>query len=261
MAGKILAVATVGLACAAVAASGPSHALRDSSELAHGCFGFPAKSFNRANCVKDSYGASPHTAGGLAVGDAAFDFTIKDVDGNAVSLADLVATKPVLMVWGMWTCPAYQGLGTDAPFDQCSYKHEWDLVEKYQGSVHFLHLVGPEPHPAAPDVNFDAGKLLLNYWSTERQPRDYAGRVELAQRLAEYTHPGATLLVDDLSSEPGAANNGVWCSMGLGARTAVLVGTDGKVAYSKDWFHAGDAQAAIETYFASQKVWTGLGRE
>jgi hypothetical protein len=97
--------------------------LRPETDLTHSCFNFPTSSFNRANCVKASYGSSPHTAGGLSVGEAAYDFTLNDMDGESVSLSGILALgKPVVMVWGMWTCPAYQGLGTTAPFDQCSYK-------------------------------------------------------------------------------------------------------------------------------------------
>lgn len=252
MAGRTLAF-VVGLAVSVRAA------LRDSSELKHSCFDFPAKNFHRGNSVKDAYGSSPHAAGGLEEGDEAFDFTLNDVEGNPVTLSTLVAEKPVLILWGMWTCPAFQGLGIDAPFDECSYKHEWKLVESMHKSVHVLHLVGPEPHPLAPDTNFDEGKLLMNYWSTTRQPKTYEARVANAAKVAELVHPAATVLVDGVSSDlSDASNNAAWCSMGLGARTATLIGTDGKVTFKQDWFHASDAITAIEKHFASQKVWTGL---
>ncbi len=40
---------------------------------------------------------------GLAVGETAVDFTLKDVNGNTVSLAGLLAEKPVVMVFGSFT--------------------------------------------------------------------------------------------------------------------------------------------------------------
>lgn len=239
---------TVGLLIALTAVHGE---LRPESDLTHSCYNFPSSNFNRANCVKSSYGASPHAAGGLEVGESAFDFTLQDVTGTSHSFSELLAKgKPVVMVWGMWTCPAYQGLGTEAPFDQCSYQDEYDLVEQYKDIVSFVHLVGPEPHPLAPDTNFDSGKQLMNYWSTVRQPMSYSKRVVMAKKVADKTHPDATLLVDSLVEDTGeeGENNGVWCTMGLGARTAMLVGTDGTLQFKQDWFNAGNTADAIETY-------------
>ncbi len=40
---------------------------------------------------------------GLAVGETAVDFTLRDVHGNTVSLAGLLAEKPVVMVFGSFT--------------------------------------------------------------------------------------------------------------------------------------------------------------
>lgn len=40
---------------------------------------------------------------GLAVGETAVDFTLQDVNGNTVSLAGLLAEKPVVMVFGSFT--------------------------------------------------------------------------------------------------------------------------------------------------------------
>jgi hypothetical protein len=128
------------------------------------------------------------------------------------------------------------------------------LVEQYKDSVTFLHLVGPEPHPITPDTNFDSGKQLMNYWSTVRQPKTYEKRLKLAAKVAEYTHPSATLLIDSISSvSSGQANHGVWCTMGLGARTSMLIGTDGTLQFKQDWFNSGAAADAIETYLELEK--------
>ena len=122
------------------------------------------------------------------------------------------------------------------------------MVEQYKDSVSFVHMVGPEPHPITPDTNFDSGKQLMNYWSTVRQPKTYEKRLKMAAKVAEYTHPEATLLADTISSTEGESNHGVWCTMGLGARTAMLIGTDGTLQFKQDWFNAGATADAIETY-------------
>ncbi len=40
---------------------------------------------------------------GLTIGETAVDFTLKDVDGNTVSLRGLLSEKPVVMVFGSFT--------------------------------------------------------------------------------------------------------------------------------------------------------------
>lgn len=40
---------------------------------------------------------------GLAEGETAVDFTLEDVQGNSVSLSELLAEKPVVMVFGSFT--------------------------------------------------------------------------------------------------------------------------------------------------------------
>lgn len=62
-------------------------------------------------------------------------------------------------------------------------------VEDYGDKAIFVHVYGPEPHPASPDLNFDSGKLLPNYWSIQRQPVTYDDRVEAARNIHSITHP------------------------------------------------------------------------
>ena len=129
-------------ACAVLAARSAAGALQAESELTHSCFSFPAKNFNRANCVKSEYGHSPHTAGGLSEGESAYDFTLSDLSGKSYTLSTLLEEKPVVLVWGMWTCPAYQGLGQEAPFDQCSYQVRASRLRFYFAVPH--RLIGGE---------------------------------------------------------------------------------------------------------------------
>ena len=207
--------------------------------------------------MKNQYGTSPQTGGALDVGDTAYDFTLYDLEGTPYKLSKMLEAKPVVLIWGMWTCPAYQGMGTEYPFDQSGYKDEWDLVDSYKDTVTFVHLVGPEPHPLTPDTNFDSGKQLMNYWSTVRQPRTYDDRLELTKKVADYTHEDQILLTDLVDGNPydskleQPSNQPVWCSMGLGARTAMLIGQNGKIQFEQDWFRSDDVATAIDTYFGT----------
>lgn len=75
----------------------------------------------------------------------------------------------------------------------------------------------------------------------------------ICSQVADYTHPSALLLVDNLNSDLSQANNGVWCTMGLGARTALLLKQDGTLAYKQDWFNAGAMTTAVNALIAEKK--------
>lgn len=229
-----------------------SSSLRPESELQHSCYGFPGETFHLTNSVQHSHGKSPMTAGGMKIGDIMFDFTLQDLDGRSVSLsALLLAKKPVFIVWGMWTDPAFRGLQTrSAP--KSSFQDEWNLVEIFQHSVVFVHLVGPEPYPVTPDTSFESGQQVIHAWSTVRQPITYDDRLTLTRRLREYVHPQVYLLPDTLSAVNSAKNQGVWCTLGLGARTALLVSADGLLVFKQDLFDADEAAKAIRSHHASR---------
>ena len=55
----------------------------------------------RDNKITRTSGGSDNV--GLAIGERAVDFTLKDVDRNIVSLRDLLSEKPVVMVFGSFT--------------------------------------------------------------------------------------------------------------------------------------------------------------
>ena len=67
----------------------------------------------------------------------------------------------------------------------------------------------------------------------------------MAKKVKEYTHPSAVLLVDSCLLRR-RAKPGCWCTMGLGARTAILIGMDGAVKFKEDWFRADNTANAIE---------------
>uniref|UniRef100_A0A7S3K7C6 Thioredoxin domain-containing protein n=1 Tax=Aureoumbra lagunensis TaxID=44058 RepID=A0A7S3K7C6_9STRA len=225
------------------------------------CFDFPKRSFSTTNCVKCTYGASPHIP--VSVGDNISPqlqaLTLSTASGSSwKSLGTETSGKISVLIWGMWTCPAFQGLGTGGspPFDECSYRDEYDLVETYANKgVRFIHLIGPEPHPITPDVNFDSGKQLMNYWSTIAQPKTWDDRLQVAQRTAALIHPRSLTLVDPLADAPtqhkegteGFKNQPTWCTLGLGARTAILIDQHGTVQFTQDWFRKSDLANALDT--------------
>lgn len=80
------------------------------------------------------YGQTPKLL--LEKGSGAIDFTLHDYpDGNSWNLRDQLEQggKPVVLIWGMYTCPAFQGMGDKppiSPWDMCSYWDEYKLVRR-----------------------------------------------------------------------------------------------------------------------------------
>lgn len=82
------------------------------------------------------YGQSPNLL--LETGSGAIDFTSHDYPaGEPWNLREHLegaggdVGKPVVLIWGMFTCPAFQGMGDDPPippWDMCGYRDEYDLV-------------------------------------------------------------------------------------------------------------------------------------
>lgn len=103
--------------------------LRPASELVSNCYNFPVANFDTFNSVKGVYGSSPHLV--IETGSTAVDFTLHDTDGNPWNLGDALRNgqgKPVVLMWGMSTCPAYQGLDSEGSSNRWTYWHQAELV-------------------------------------------------------------------------------------------------------------------------------------
>ncbi|CAM9701828.1 unnamed protein product [Ectocarpus sp. 4 AP-2014] len=108
---------------------GANAELRPESDLTSNCFDFPANNFDRENSIKAVNGGNaPYLP--LTVGGDAVDFTLHDLEGRRWNLGETLERTglPVVMVWGMFTCPGFQGYGTYPPWDKCGYRDEYDLV-------------------------------------------------------------------------------------------------------------------------------------
>ena len=138
--------------------------LRTQDELTQNCYNFPSSDFGKNNNIKSTHGSSPALI--LNVGDMAIDFTLPKPNGEMVNLGNLLQEKPVVLIWGHYTCPAWQGLHADTMFIGSSYEEEQLFVDAVKDKVTVVHLIGPEPHPIWPFANFDPGAIKMNMWST-----------------------------------------------------------------------------------------------
>ena len=201
-----------------------SENLRPTSDLIGKCFDFPGQNFNHENNIQSKYPNDP--AHFVDSSEAAVDFKLVTLDGDKVSLSELLKEKPVALIYGMYTCPAFQGYYSEKnPASHMSKYDEYALVEKYSDQVSFVHLYGPEPHPKRPDKNFDTGKIIEFPWSTVRNSKTWDARRAAATLIQDDLHPNSLMVLDNLGG-PKVIDHGtdeppynpVWCTYGPGAR-------------------------------------------
>lgn len=225
--------------------------LRNTSELIGKCFDFPSSDFSEENCINSMYPNDPTPL--LNRGDFAVDFVLPTLDDEVVRLRHLLKTKPVVLIYGTHTCPAFQGMYLETHQESHFSKYDqWALVDKYHNDFHFINLYSTEPHPFAPDTNFDTGRNVEYEWSTFRQPRTFKTRNFFARQVQEELHEKMTMLVDNLGNtrfkelDEIPDYNPVWCTYGPGSRMAFLIGQDGKLYNVQAWFHATTMAGAME---------------
>jgi hypothetical protein len=215
----------------------PASRLRPSEELLSGRYGWPEADFSPKNSVIGEFGTEPYLS--LTAGDPAVDFCLEDEHGEPCHLAELLESKPVVLTFGMYTCPAYQ----------ISKASESLLVQSFFEQIHFLHLYTLEPHPKgsnAPDV----GKPWELKYSTFPQPSTLDARKEMRQRILA-DHPDCQRVLLD-SFDPEGLVNPIWSTYGPAPRPGFLIRKDGLIDTSQLWFSAGHMEAAIRQLIAEQ---------
>lgn len=148
---------------------------------------------------------------GPALGEAALDFTLKTNDGkNEVTLSKLIGPKPVVLVFGNFTC---------GPFRSQAGNVE-KLYRRYKDRATFVMVYVREAHPT------DGWRMESN----ERvavslpQPQSYEERVKVAQLCSARLKLGFPMLVDTIDDTVGARYSGMPSRL-------YLIDRQGKIAY------------------------------
>lgn len=215
--------------------SEPGSRLRPSTELVSARYGWPQVDFSPQNSVIGEFGTEPYLS--LRAGDSAVDFCLEDEHGQPCQLSELLQARPVVLTFGMVTCPAYQ----------VSKASESDLVLRFSEQVHFLHLYTLEPHPKgsnAPDV----GKPWELMYSNFSQAYTAEGRSALREKILS-DHPDCQRILLD-SLDPTELVNPVWSTYGPAPRPGFLIRRDGLIDTSQLWFAAGHMAAALNRLLA-----------
>lgn len=148
---------------------------------------------------------------GPAVNTPAPDFSLKTQDGKqTIRLSDLRGPKPVVLVFGNFTCGPYRA----------SYPLVDELCKRYQDRATFLAVYVREAHPTdgwRMDSNQAAGIELA-------QPKTYEERIAVAQQCQAKLNYSMPLVVDEMDDPVGNAYSG------MPARLYVI-DSEGKVAY------------------------------
>jgi hypothetical protein len=148
---------------------------------------------------------------GPKLDESAPDFTLKTSDGKEeITLSKLVGPKPVVLIFGNFTC---------GPFRSHSGNLE-KLFRRYKDRAQFVMVYVREAHPT------DGWRMESNdrLGVTTRQPRAYEERVEVAQACGRALGLGFPMLVDTLDDAVGGRYSG------MPARLYLIDGA-GKVAY------------------------------
>jgi alkylhydroperoxidase family enzyme len=148
---------------------------------------------------------------GPKLNDPAPDFTLRRRDGQeAVRLSDHFGKKPVVLVFGNFTCGPFRWL----------YPRVEDLARRYKDDALFLAVYVREAHPTdgwRMESNDAAGVTLA-------QPRDYGERATVANQCSTRLKMSMPLLVDEMDDRVGHAYSGMPARL-------YLIDRAGKVAY------------------------------
>jgi hypothetical protein len=148
---------------------------------------------------------------GPRLDERAPDFTLMTVDGREeITLSKLVGPRPVVLVFGNFTC---------GPFRSQAGNVE-KLYRRYKDRATFAMVYVREAHPTDGwhmESNDRVGVSLA-------QPRDYGERVGVAQTCSKSLGLGMPMLVDTMNDRVGARYSGMPSRL-------YLLDRAGKVAY------------------------------
>ena len=133
---------------------------------------------------------------GPKLDDTAPDFTLKTNDGKSeVTLSKLVGPKPVVLIFGNFTCGPFRSHSGN--FDK--------LHDRYKDRATFVMVYVREAHPT------DGWRMESNerVGVSTKQPTTYEERVEVAQTCGKHLNLSFPMLVDTIDDKVGAEYSGM----------------------------------------------------
>jgi len=175
---------------------------------------------------------------GPKLNEPAPNFTLKTVDGkDAVQLARLIGSKPVVLVFGNFTCGPFRSFYPDVD----------TVYQRHKNDAHFLMVYVREAHPT------DGWKMASNsrVGVAVKQPTTFGDRLTVADQFCKRLKPTMPVLVDEINDPVGQAYSG------MPARLYVIDG-QGKVAYKSGrgpfGFRVGEMEQALVMALLEQQT-------
>ncbi len=148
---------------------------------------------------------------GPALGESVPDFTLKTVDGKEeITLSKKVGPKPVVLVFGNFTC---------GPFRSQAGNVE-KLYHRYKTRATFVMVYVREAHPIDGWIMESNDRVGVHL----AQPKTYDERVGVARACSRSLGLGMPMLVDTIDDTVGARYSGMPSRL-------YLIDREGKVAY------------------------------
>ena len=174
---------------------------------------------------------------GPRVNDPAPGFTLKTQDGKqTIRLADVIGNKPVVIVFGNFTCGPFRSM----------YRGVEDVYRRFKDDAVFLGVYVREAHPT------DGWKMDSNakVGVSVPQPKTYEQRTAVANQCHALLKPSIPLLVDEIDDSTGNAYSG------MPARLYVI-DRAGRVAYKSGrgpfGFKTGEMEQALVMTLIDEK--------
>lgn len=147
---------------------------------------------------------------GPNVGDAAPLFTLTGLDGQTTHLADSIGKKPVVLIFGNFTC---------GPFRSQSGNLD-KLYRRYRDKAEFLMIYVREAHPSDGWWMMSNQRVGIN----PAQPQSDEERRSVAQTCRRHLDIEIPLLVDTIDDRVGQTYSGM-------PNRLYLIDTEGKIAF------------------------------
>ncbi|HEY1187190.1 MAG TPA: deiodinase family protein [Gemmata sp.] len=167
---------------------------------------------------------------GPRLGAPAPDFALKTLDGKeTVKLSKLIGPKPVVLVFGNFTCGPFRALAADVEA----------IYQRHKANATFIMVYVREAHPTDGWVMASNSKAGVEV----KQPTTYDERVKVCGRFAAKLKPTMPVLVDEIDDRTGNAYSGM-------PGRLYVIDTEGKVAYKSGRGPFGFKAAELEQALA-----------
>ena len=165
------------------------------------------------------------------------DFTLTDIDGNVVELADLVGNKPLVIQLGSYSCPVFRYRRFDVQELQRDYAEQVDFVVVYTLEAHPVDAINPyEDRIWNPMINKMAGVNVAEHTTLQERRHQASLAFEAMEMQSRF-------LVD-------AMDNSAWKQYGAAPSAAYVVDVRGIIRLRQPWVNPREMREVLDTLLA-----------